>query len=146
MANWSATLRGVTLGTATSYEFEMPGPTGLGNPPVRAADQPRGHLHGDVGGDDVFDKRVITIPVVALGADADACRVLLRTLQTAWRPSASDLDLVLTIAGQTFTYQGRPWGCEVDAQFLGQGVVRVLLTFEALRPYAVGASESTPVP
>lgn len=149
MANWTATLRGLTLGTSTAYEFEAPGITGLGNPPTRTADQPRGHLSGDVGGDDVLEKRVITIPIAILGDEADGgvdCRTKLRALQTAWRPSSTNIDLVLAIAGESVTYQGRPRGCEADVELLGKGVCRVLLTFEALVPYAQGSSESTPVP
>lgn len=149
MANWSATLRSLTIGTATSYEFEAPGPSGLGNPPTRTADQPRGHLSGDAGGDDVLEKRVIQIPIVVLGSTSDGgddCRTKLRTLQTAWRPSTVDIELSMTIAGQTFVYDGRPRGCEADLEFLGAGTCRVLLTFEALTPYAQGSSESTPVP
>ena len=149
MSNWSATLRALTIGTGTDYEFESPGITGLGNPPTRTADQPRGHLSGDVGGDDVLEKRVITIPVAILGSETDGgvdCRTKLRTLQTAWRPSSTNIDLALSIAGQSFTYSGRPRGCEADTELLGKGVCRVLLTFEALTPYAQGSSESTPVP
>lgn len=125
MANWSVTLRGLTIGTGTSYEFESPGVAGLGNPPVRAADQQRGHLSGDAGGDDVFEKRVITIPVVVLADTDTACRVLLRALQTAWRPSPINLDLTVSIAGESLTYQGRPRGCDADLEFLGLSLIHI---------------------
>ena len=148
MTAWSFTLRSLAVQTGTAYELEAPGPAGLGNPPARTQDQERGQFAGDVGGDDVFQRRVITIPVAVLGAagDPDDCRTKLRALQTAWRLSDADLDLTMVVAGETLTYSGRPRGCEADVELLGQGVCRALLTFEALVPYAAGSSESVPVP
>lgn len=147
MANWSVTLRGVTIQTTTAYEFEAGGITGLGNPSVRTADQERGQLHGDVGGDDVFEKRVITIPALVLGDTPEDCMTKLTALKVAWAPSYTDIPLTVSVAGASLTFNGRPRGCDADLSFLGTGsVARVFLTFEALVPYAVGSSESVPIP
>lgn len=138
MANWTATLRGVTVGDGTDYPITQPGITGLGIPNTRTSDQPRGHLSGDFGGDDVLEKRTLTIPV-GINADTQGeAWTLLTALKTAWGPSLLDIPLVLNIAGSTLTYQGRPRGFDLQAPYLGQGWADVLLTFEALNPFAAG--------
>lgn len=138
MANWTATLRGVAVGDGTDYPITQPGITGLGIPATRTSDQPRGHLSGDVGGDDVLDKRVLTIPVGIDKDTAEAAWTAIGVLKTAWAPSYSDIALTLSMAGVTVTYYGRPRGFDLQAPFLGQGWADVLLTFEALRPFAQG--------
>lgn len=138
MANWTATLRALTIGDGTDYPILQPGVSGLGLPAARTADQPRGHLSGDVGGDDVLEKRVLTIPVGVNKDTAELAMAALNALKTAWAPSYSDLPLVLTVAGVSLTYQGRPRGFEIDVAFLGAGFVSVMLRFEALNPFAAG--------
>jgi hypothetical protein len=138
MANWTATIRGLTIGEGTSYPFTQPGITGLGVPATRTADQERGHLSGDVGGDDVMGKRVLTIPLICSAADGTAAWTLLVALKTAWAPSYTDIPFAITFAGVTLTYNGRPRGMDTEMGFLGSGVVPCLLTFEALSPFAIG--------
>lgn len=138
MANWTATLRALTVGDGTDYPILQPGITGLGLPAVRTADQPRGHLSGDVGGDDVYDKRTLTIPVGIDATTAELAFDLLEDLKVAWAYSQVDLDLTLALAGVTRVYSGRPRGCEADLASLGQGWVNVLLTFDCLNPFAEG--------
>jgi hypothetical protein len=138
MADWTATIRGLTVGDGTDYPLVQPGITGLGVPSTRTADQERGHLSGDVGGDDVLQKRVLTIPV---GIDADtasAAWTLFVALKTAWAPSYEDIPLVLAIADTSITYNGRPRGLDADLVWLGKGWVSALCVFEALNPFAVG--------
>jgi len=138
MSNWTATIRTLTIGDGTDYPILQPGISGLGLPAVRAADQPRGHLSGDVGGDDVFEKRTLTIPVGINKDTAELAMAALAALKAAWAPASADIPLVLTVAGTSFTYQGRPRGFETDVSFLGAGFISVLLTFEALNPFAAG--------
>lgn len=138
MANWTATLRGVTVGDGTDYPITQPGITGLGIPNTRTSDQPRGHLSGDFGGDDVLEKRVLTIPVGINAETQGEAWTLLTALKTAWTPGPLDVPLVLNIAGSTLTYQGRSRGLDLQAPWMGQGWADVLLTFEALDPFAEG--------
>lgn len=138
MADWTVTIRGLTIGDGTSYPLTQPGITGLGVPQTRTSDQERGIYSGDVGGDDVSQKRVLLIPC---GVDADtaaAAWTLFAALKTAWAPSYTDLPLVVSFAGTTLTYNGRPRGLDADLAYLGGGWVSALLTFEALTPFAVG--------
>lgn len=144
MTAWTATIRGLTIGSS-SYPITEPGISGLGVPEIRAVDQPRGHLSGDVGGDDVLSKRVITIPTGCNAADAAAAWTLLTALKTAWAPSYVDIPLVLSFAGVSLTYNGRPRGLEADLADLSRGWVAVLLTFEALNPFAEGEPVDSPV-
>ena len=45
---------------------------------------------------------------------------------------------MLTFAGATLTYQGRPRGFDTDVASAGEGWLSVMLTFEALNPFAAG--------
>lgn len=145
MADWTVTVRGLTVGDGTDYPLVQPGMTGLGVPATRTADQERGHLSGDVGGDDVLQKRVLTIPVGIDAVTASAAWTLLVALKTAWAPSYEDIPLVLAIADTSLTYQGRPRGLDADLVYLGQGWASCLLVFECLNPYAEGEDEDVPV-
>lgn len=149
MANWTATLRGLTLGATTGYKITEPGIAGMGVPQARTADQERGGLDGDVGGYDVLPKRTITIPVGVDGgstgnADTDsaAAWTLFVALKTAWKPSQANIELSMAFAGVTLVYLGRPRGVDADLVYLGKGWVSCLLTFDALLPYAVGEAET----
>ncbi len=138
MADWTVTIRGLTIGDGTDYPLTQPGITGLGVPQTRTADQERGIYSGDVGGDDVLQKRVLTIPCGVNADTADEAWPLFEVLKTAWAPSYADLPLVISFAGTALTYNGRPRGLDADMAFLGNGFIAVLLTFEALTPFAVG--------
>jgi phage-related protein len=105
---------------------------------MRTSDQRRGHLSGDFGGDDVLEKRVLTIPVGINSTTASGAWTLLNALKTAWGPSLLDIPLALSFAETTITYQGRPRGMDIVPSTLSQGWIDVLLTFEALNPFAAG--------
>ena len=146
MALWTVTLRGLTIGDGTDYPLTEPGPTGLGVPTPRIADQERGGLDGHVGGYDVLPRRVITIPVGVNATDDLEAWTLYDALKLAWKPSQEDIPLVLSFAGATLTYMGRPRGLEPELSYVGQGWVSALCHFEALHPYAVGEAETEPAP
>lgn len=146
----TAELRGLTLGVGTNYPFAKAWIRGLGIPQIRTADQPRGALAGDVGGDDVPQKRVLTISVGLQGdwlADdlgdgtsaSEAAFRLLDALKTAWAPSPVNLPLTITVGDYwTRVFRGRPRGVDEDLSEFCPGVFRALLTFEALEVYAEG--------
>lgn len=146
----NATLRTLELGDGTYYPFAAKWISGLGIPPARTSDQERGHLSGDVGGDDVLPKRVIVIELGIQGdqkaedlADGttkqEAAFALLEALRTAWSPSYIDIPLLVEIGDYwTRTYYGRPRGVDADMERSCDGVIRCQLTFDALRPFAEG--------
>lgn len=150
----NVTLRGLELGDQTYYAFAAQWIDGLGIPAARTADQQRGALAGDVGGDDVPQKRVITISVGLQGndlaADAadgttrqEAAFQLFDDLKTAWAPSQVNIPLLVQISTYwTRTYMGRPRGVDEDMSRSCDGVIRCLLTFEALEVYAEGETVS----
>lgn len=146
----NVTLRGLELGDGTYYPFAAQWIDGLGIPPARTFDQPRGALAGDVGGDDVPQKRIITISIGLQGnemaADAadgttplEAAMQLFDDLKTAWRTSTVNIPLTVTMG--TYwerVYQGRPRHVDDDMSRACDGVIRALLTFECLEVYAEG--------
>lgn len=144
----NVTLRGLMLGDVTDYPFAARWIAGLGVPAARTFDQPRGHLSGDVGGDDVLPKRVITLSGAVDGTEKavedgttkqEAAFALLEALRTAWCPSYQDIALLVEIGDYwERTYYGRPRGVDADMERACDGIIRYLLTFEALRPYAEG--------
>lgn len=135
---WTIGIRSLTMGAGTDYPLIEPGVTGLGIPSIRANDQERGHLSGNVGGDDVLDRRVITIAVGINKTTASAAWTALTTLKTNWAPSYVDLALTFTMAGVTLVYYGRPRGLDADVLYMEQGWIPAQLTFEALVPFATG--------
>lgn len=139
MAPWTVTLRGLVMGDGTSYAITAPGITGLGIPRTRTADTERGFWSGDVGGDDVYEKRVLTIPVAVLGDDLAGTWALFLALKAAWAASPVDIPLAIDLEGTTITYNGRPRGMpDPDVAYLSEGAISCLCTFEALNPFALG--------
>lgn len=146
----TVTLRGLEIGDGTYYPFAKAWIDGLGIPAPRTFDQPRGALAGDVGGDDVPQKRVITISIGLQGdemaADAadgttplEAAMQLFDDLKTAWVTSTVNVPLVVQMGNYwARTYMGRPRGVDEDLSESCSGVIRCLLTFEALEVYAEG--------
>lgn len=144
------TLRGLEIGDGTYYPFAEDWVDGLGVPQMRTADQPRGALAGQVGGDDVVDKRVLRISIGLQGNERAAdladgttnqqsAMELLDALKTAWAPSQVDVDLLVEMGTYwARTFRGRPRGVDEDMKRSCDGIIRCLCTFEALNPYATG--------
>lgn len=137
MADFELELNSLTI-DGGDYTFEGP-IGGLGTPEARTVDSERGDRDGDVGGADVLQRRTLTIPVAITEDDPDDAWTLLDDLKAAFRVTAADQELTLTLPGLVgTTYFGRPRGVEVDLEGLGQGVIRALCTFVCLDPVGYG--------
>lgn len=136
MLDTTATLRSLTMGTGTDYIIEEPGITGLGTPDTKTADSVLGARDGSFGAPDFLDVRVITIPILILGADAADAFDKLDALNAAWEPCRDgvDIDLDLSLPGRDVTLVGRPRGVVDDCSEMGQGTIRALCRFDGLDP------------
>lgn len=141
----TVTLRTLEIGDGTDYPFAGRWITGIGLPPVRAVDQPRGTLSGDVGGDDQYGPRTINVSCACDGREtaeagvvtkSEAAMDLLDALKVAWDKSNVDIELTVEFAGRTIVYTGRPRGCEASLDRVCDGVIPCLLTFVAVNPFA----------
>jgi hypothetical protein len=141
-ADWQAELAGVTVGAGTPYEFSGP-MTGLGLPAPRTADLERGLSPGDVGGQDVDARRVLTVQVSIDAPDETAASVwaLFDQLKAAWATTPVDVPFDLRLPGfdaANRRWYGRPRGVDADVTLLRLGHIDALCTFEALDPYGYG--------
>lgn len=141
-ADWQGNLRSLTFGAGTDWEIDEPGISGLGIPAARTRDAERGDRHGDVGGDDVLPRRILTVPLVgSFSSPGAAWQAFEETLKLAWAESISDEALELRLPGMTDTvrrFYGRARGLDVDLSRLKSSTVRALCTFEALDPFGYG--------
>lgn len=135
MADWQVDVRSLTLGDDDYILGEV---EGLGTPEARTADVQRGDRDGDVGGADVLERRVITLPVTINSDDPGDAWALLDALKLAFRPSAADVELTLRLPDIERGYFGRPRGVVTDLGTLGQGAPRALCTFVCLDPLGYG--------
>lgn len=143
--DWQAELRGLTVGASTSYPFTS-GIDGLGVPQVRASDTELSRRHGEYGGYDVLERRVVSLPVAIDGTSLADTYQKLQALKAAWRPSVADLGLDVRLPGQPATvlrYYGRPRGLTADLARLKNSWADTLLTFDALDPFGYGAEATT---
>lgn len=141
-ADWQGNLRALTFGAGTDWEIEPPGISGLGIPTARTRDAERGASHGDVGGDDVLPRRILTIPLVTTRSSAGAAWIALeQELKVAFAESIIDeaLDLRLPHVDPAPVvlrrFYGRARGLSEDLSLLKSATVRALCTFEALDPF-----------
>lgn len=146
-ADWQGNLRSLTFGEGEEWEVSEPGISGLGIPVPRTRDAERGDRDGDVGGDDVLPRRILSIPLVGTFESPSAAWTAFETdLKVAWAESIVDLPLDLRLPGMPTTgrrYFGRPRGIDGDLSRLKSSTVRALCTFEALDPFAYGDEETT---
>lgn len=137
-ADWQAELGGVTIGAGTAYEFSGP-MTGFGLPAPRTADLERGLSPGDVGGQDVDARRIITVQLSVDAPDATAASAwaLFDTLKAAWASSPTDVAFDVRLPGFAAAnrrWYGRPRGVDSDLTLLRLGHLDLLCSFEALDP------------
>lgn len=139
-ADWQGNVRALTFGAGTDWEIEPPGISGLGIPSPRTRDAERGDRHGDVGGDDVLPRRILSIPLVTTRSSPGAAWEALESeLKVAFAESIVDEALDLRLPGGALRrYYGRPRGLSEDLSLLKSSTVRALCTFEALDPLAYG--------
>lgn len=147
-ADWQVEVGALVLGAGTAYEIDdaAGGIGGLGLAGIRSYDAPRGDRDGEVAVDDVYEARLLTIPVVAVGDGPAAASALVTELRAAWAAQAGEVTLDLRLPGQPETalrFYGRPRGLQEDQRLLRSGVVRALATFRALDPLRYGAAVTT---
>jgi len=144
--DYQAEIRGLTVGAGTPFEFSGP-IAGLGTPTPRTADAERGDLDGDVGGDDVLPRRILTLPLNVDAATPAALFALVADLKAAWRPSPVDVAFDLRLPGfpssdGILRFYGRPRGLELELAAVKNAHADALLTFEALDPFGYGPEET----
>jgi len=138
--------RGIVLGDDTPYHFTGQGVEGLGWPDVRNNDVTLGHADGDIGQNDFYRPRIITISLMI--GDGTADKVLsiqqYRTLETAWAKSMIDLTLAVTEPGPDNSfYYGRPNGLVRDLSLFQtdlNNIIRVRLSFRCPNPIRYAGS------
>lgn len=145
MDHYQGAARGLTFGAGTPYEFSGP-IGGLGLPVPRSGDQERGDRDGDVGGDDVLPRRILTFPLNIDAATPSAMLAAHQALKRAWRPAVADVALDLCLPGfpssdEVLRFYGRPRGFDSDLSSLKSTHGDALLTFEALDPFGYGPEE-----
>jgi len=135
--DFTAELRATLMGVGTIYEIESGTVmiTGLGTPPTKTYDLDLTDLDGAYGGRDRLQPRVITVPIViATGSPATAMNGL-KTMNTTWAPSTTDIPLYMRMPGfDKFHVNGRPRGLDADLKNMQFGVIYCLGTFVALTP------------
>lgn len=137
VADYQLELRALLMGATTIYEVDIAGLKGLGSPAAKTADTPLDGRDGSIGAPDFLDVRVITIPVVILGATPADAFDGLAALNTAFAPTADGVDLPLYFQvpgwGKVFV-NGRPRSLEDDTSQAKNSVIKALGRFDALDP------------
>jgi hypothetical protein len=141
VAAYQATLRGLTIGSSTSYEW-LREPAGLGGGMFVTQRVRRIGVDGTFPqGPDLLDARRLVFEVELWGGSGypvgtAAMEVLADALAEAWRPvRTGTIELVVELAGTRRALLGRPISCEIDtAGALFAGVGRARLVFEAMDP------------
>lgn len=145
--DWQGNVRSFTFGAGEEWEIDEPGISGLGIPSPRTRDGERGDRDGDVGGDDVLPRRILSIPLIYSGASPGAAwQALEEDLKVGFAESIVDEPLDLRLEGMPTTgrrFYGRPRGVSEDLSSLKSGTIRALCTYEALDPLAYGDEVSS---
>lgn len=133
----TVTLNGLVMGDGTDYPIDEPGISGLGVPTTKTADTVFDGRDGSFAAPDFLDVRVITIPLIIAGADADAAFSLLADANDAWAPARDGVDLELEMTLPVWgdvAFLGRPRGMDVDLSLVGDGIAKALCRFDATAP------------
>lgn len=134
-APYQVEIRGALTGQGTDFLIEEGGIVGLGAPPPKTNDTDLGHDAGAYLGRDFTSVRILTIPYVISGEDADEAGALFFTLTELWEASETDIELHLQVPGfGHVTATGRPRGLADDLSLLHAGVARGLATFVCGNP------------
>lgn len=136
LSTWQAEIRSLVTGDGTNYPLDgdAGGITGLGVPTPKTADVDLLHADGAYGAPDYMGTRVLTIPYMLGGTDAEVFEWL-DDLNTAWAPSTTDITLKVGLPywGEV-TFNGRPRGLDADTRSAHFGLIRCQATFVALDP------------
>lgn len=146
LTDYQALLNGLTMGRSTNYPGVGGTKGAIGLPRVREHDVEFELRHGAQAGVDVYGQRIIQIPIQVIADDEDTLATRLNTLQAAWQPSSTDVELALKFAGTELSYFGRPRGLSDDAigtKGLIGGHAFMVGTFVAADPFAYGAEVTT---
>jgi hypothetical protein len=145
--DWQARVaeRDFLIGRNTNYPGAG-GIRGIGVLEPRGNDRARSNRHGDARAHDRYPGRALTIPVVVLGDTDDDVWANYRALAVAWRASAVDLELQVSIPGGVeahVSYFGRPSGLPAEPRGL-KGRLETVARWRC-DPYAYGAPVASAV-
>lgn len=144
MTAYTGSLRGVTFGKGTDYEFAA-APTGLGVTEVRSGDINLPRQDGILAGDDYLGGRTFVFDLNILGDDDIDAEALAQDLAAAFAPSRTDLDLTFTLSDTEYVAVGRPRGADVKVDNIIQGHGRARCVFRCTDPRLFGAEVSTAI-
>lgn len=136
-------IRDLVMGTGTVYLVTRPGSTARPYPDLRSEDFEIDGRHGIDAGPDYLGGRRIPLKVQIRGGSRSAGLAALQTLQAAWAPSGTDIELSWCDDLGTFRYVGRPRLADPDENLISIGDAEVDCRFLATSPYYESATEST---
>jgi len=154
MTEYTASLRGVSIGKGTPWKWEV-APTGFGAPQVVASRMQRSWSDGvSTLGADSLPSRILTFDLYASVAEGGAiagqggsatAETLARELTAAWSPVRSGvIALTVQLGLQQMVLFGRPLACPVDfTDLYTKSRVRARCVFEATDPRMFSATESS---
>lgn len=136
-------IRDLLMGPGTDYVIRRPGTTPHAWPDVRSEDVEYDAHDGVLPTSDLLGGRRVPLTVGVRSSSRAAARAALRSLQAAWAPSRTDIELAWKDDLGTFRYVGRPRLADPDESLVAAGVVEVDCRFLATSPYYESATEST---
>lgn len=142
MNDYTATLRGLTIGAGTDYRWAS-WPAGLlDTAPIRAADFARPGGNGSVAGSDFYGPRTVTFEVEILGDGRADAELLLAELREAFARDNADewLDVRITGTPMEYALVGRPRGvaAAIGRRFTGGANIQARCSFVATDPLIYG--------
>lgn len=152
MIDGTATLRGLTTGTGTIYQWSE-WPDGLlDTADLRTDDKPRPRRRGITPGDDLPAGKLIPFEIQIIANTVAAGEAALTLLRAAYAPSELDEWLDVRVSGEPaeYAFRGRPRGLKVimsrdKIRLNSGGVIDARCSFMATDPVGYGPVESVSI-
>lgn len=144
MIDITATLRGLTMGSGTSYTWHNSWPAGvLATADIRTRDVTLPRRNGVIAGHDHFGGNTITFEMQIRGTSMTDAETKAAALSAAFSPSPDDELLNIRFSGtpSEYAFYGRPRGATIvpDRAFVGNYLMHAQCTFLATDPIRYGA-------
>ena len=139
-------IRDLLMGPGTGFIIRRPGSTPHPWPDMSSDDVPFDQGHGIHAGSDLLGGRRVPLTIGIRAASRSAARAALQTLQAAWRPTSTDIELAWRDDLGTFRFVGRPRLADPNEDLVSAGVVDVECRFMATNPFyeaAIPGSDTT---